>query len=123
MYSVEIAPGIHRVESVNGSNSVLLVDEQMAVVDTGISGNGDSIVKYIRSLGRSPDDLRWILVTHFHFDHSGSAAELHQLTGLDFDACADMIEKARESLQKKDIIGKNLFIILLLVLLPCAQTL
>ena len=33
--------------------------------------------------------------------------ELHQLTGLDFDACADMIEKARESLQKKDIIGKT----------------
>lgn len=33
--------------------------------------------------------------------------ELHQLTGLDFDACADIIEKARESLQKKDIIGKT----------------
>ena len=78
---MEIAPGVHRIEDTTGSNVVLLVDEQMAVVDTGISGNGDAIVSYIRKLGRSPSDLRWILVTHFHFDHSGSAAELHELTG------------------------------------------
>jgi len=78
---MEIAPKVHRIENVTGSNVMLLVDEQMAVVDTGISGNGDAIVSYIKKLGRSPNDLRWILVTHFHFDHSGSAAELHELTG------------------------------------------
>ncbi len=78
---MEIAPGIHRVEGVNGSNAVLLADEEMAVVDTGIAGNGDAIVAYIKSLGRTPRDLRWIINTHFHFDHSGSAAELHELTG------------------------------------------
>ena len=78
---MEIAPGVHRIEGVTGSNAVLLVDEQMALVDTGISGNGDAIVSYIKQLGRSPSDLRWILVTHLHFDHSGSAAELHELTG------------------------------------------
>ncbi len=77
---MEITPGVHRIENVNGSNAVLLVDEQMAVVDTGISGNGEAIVDYIRKIGRSPNDLRWILVTHFHFDHSGSAAELKDLT-------------------------------------------
>ena len=31
--------------------------------------------------GRSPSDLEWVLVTHFHFDHSGSAREVHELTG------------------------------------------
>ena len=77
---MEITPGVHRIENVAGSNAVLLVDEQMAVVDTGISGNGEAIVDYIRKIGRSPTDLRWILVTHFHFDHSGSAAELKDLT-------------------------------------------
>ena len=78
---MEISPGVHNLEDVNGSNVVLLVDEQMAVVDTGISGNGDAIVSYIKKIGRSPSELRWILLTHFHFDHSGSAAELHALTG------------------------------------------
>ena len=78
---MEITPGVHRIEEVTGSNSVLLVYEQMAVVDTGIAGNGEAIVSYIKGLGRSPSDLRWIIVTHFHFDHSGSAQELHELTG------------------------------------------
>ena len=78
---MEIAPGVHRLENLNGSNVVLIADEQMAVVDTGIAGNGDAIVDQIRKIGRSPSDLRWIVVTHFHFDHSGSAAELHELTG------------------------------------------
>ena len=77
---MEIAPRVHRVEGVNGSNAVLLADEQMAVVDTGIAGNGDAIVAYIKKIGRSPRDLRWIISTHFHFDHSGSAAELRDLT-------------------------------------------
>ncbi len=78
---MEIAPGVHRIEGLTGSNGVLLVDEQMAMVDTGVSGNGEAIVDYIKKLGRSPRDLRWVLVTHFHFDHSGSAAELSDLTG------------------------------------------
>jgi glyoxylase-like metal-dependent hydrolase (beta-lactamase superfamily II) len=78
---VEIAPGVHLVEGVSGSNVVLLVDEEMAVIDTGVSGNGDAITSYITQLHRSPRDLRYILVTHYHFDHSGSAAELHDLTG------------------------------------------
>lgn len=78
---MEIAPGVHRIEDLSGSNAILLAGEQMAVVDTGIAGNGDKILDYIRKIGRSPRDLRWILVTHFHFDHSGSASELRELTG------------------------------------------
>ena len=89
---MEIAPGVHRLEDVTGSNVVLLADERMAVVDTGISGNGEAIVSYIRKIGRSPNDLRWIIVTHFHFDHSGSAAELHELTGARIVAHKDETE-------------------------------
>ena len=89
---MEIAPGVHRLEDVTGSNVVLLADERMAVVDTGISGNGEAIVSYIRKIGRSPSDLRWIIVTHFHFDHSGSAAELHELTGAQIVAHKDETE-------------------------------
>jgi glyoxylase-like metal-dependent hydrolase (beta-lactamase superfamily II) len=78
---MEIVPNVHRVEGVRGSNAVLIADEQMAIVDTGIAGNADTIVKYIKSIGRSPSDLRWIVLSHFHFDHSGSAAELADMTG------------------------------------------
>ena len=77
---MEIVAGVHRIEDLNGSNAVLLTGEQMAVVDTGVPGNGEAIVSYIKGIGRDPADLRWILLTHLHHDHSGSAAELHELT-------------------------------------------
>jgi glyoxylase-like metal-dependent hydrolase (beta-lactamase superfamily II) len=89
---MEITPGVHRIDGITGSNSVLLVDDHIAVIDTGISGNGEAIVSYIRKIGRSPKDLRWIIVTHYHFDHSGSALELHELTGADIVAHTDETE-------------------------------
>ena len=78
---MEIAPGVHAIEGVRGSNAVLLADEEMALVDTGFPGNGETIVAGIKAIGRSPRDLKWIILTHHHLDHSGSAAELHELTG------------------------------------------
>ena len=90
---MEIVPGVHRIEGVRGSNVVLLVDEQMAVVDTGVRDNGETIVKYIKSIGRSPRDLRWILLSHFHFDHSGSASELADLTGAKIVTQKDEVER------------------------------
>ncbi len=90
---MEIVTGVHSIEGVNGSNAALLLGDQMAVVDTGIPGNGDAIVSYIRKLGRSPEELRWIVLTHFHYDHSGSAAELHELTGAKIVAHAAEMEQ------------------------------
>ena len=78
---MEIAPKVHAIEGARGSNAILLADEEMAIVDTGYPGNGDAIVAGIRAAGRDPRDLKWIILTHHHLDHSGSAAELHELTG------------------------------------------
>ena len=78
---MEVANGVHEVDGVVGSNVILLTGERMAVVDTGFSGNGEAILSYIKKIGRSADELEWIVLTHFHHDHSGSALELHNLTG------------------------------------------
>jgi glyoxylase-like metal-dependent hydrolase (beta-lactamase superfamily II) len=78
---MEIIPGVHQIEGVTGSNVVLIVDSEMTLVDTGIAGNGEAIVSYIESIGKKPSDLKRILLTHFHYDHSGSAQELHEATG------------------------------------------
>lgn len=57
---------------VNGSNSVL--------VDTGKRGQSLRILERMGSLGLRPTDLALIVMTHTHFDHSGSLAELKRLT-------------------------------------------
>lgn len=78
---MEIIPKVHRVPNVNGSNAVLLEGEELVLVDTGIKGNADAIIRYIDTIGRKPGELKYILLSHFHFDHSGSANELHERTG------------------------------------------
>jgi glyoxylase-like metal-dependent hydrolase (beta-lactamase superfamily II) len=54
---------------------------KLSLVDTGVPGSADVIVGAIGELGHSPDDLQEIILTHFHRDHTGSAADLAQRTG------------------------------------------
>ncbi len=89
---MEIVPGVHRIPGITGSNACLLAGEQMAVVDAGIHGNSDAIISYIKSIGRSPSDLKWVVLTHFHYDHSGSALELHESTGAQIVTHKDELE-------------------------------
>lgn len=78
---MEVFPGIHLVDGVRGAKAYLLVDRTLAVVDTGFPGNADRLCRYIRKIGRRPEELTHILLTHRHLDHAGSAADLALRTG------------------------------------------
>jgi hydroxyacylglutathione hydrolase len=79
---LEIVPGIHKIDGVTGVNSYLVEnDETLLVVDTGIPGNAEKIVKYIEKIGKRPSDVRYIVLTHSDIDHIGSTLELKQMTG------------------------------------------
>ena len=90
---MEIVSKIHRVPDVNGSNCVLMEGEELALVDTGIAGNADAIIRYIESIGRKPSELKYIILSHYHFDHSGSANALHERTGAQVVAHHDETER------------------------------
>ena len=79
---MELSPGIHRIEGVRGANSFLVVaDEGAAVIDTGLPGNENRILEYLKKAGVEQGKLRYIILTHADIDHSGSAAKLKGLTG------------------------------------------
>jgi glyoxylase-like metal-dependent hydrolase (beta-lactamase superfamily II) len=78
---VEIFPGVHKVPSVRWTRAYLIVGETLALVDSGLPWNPSGIVKYIRSIGRDPSELRQILVTHSHPDHTGGTLSLVKATG------------------------------------------
>jgi glyoxylase-like metal-dependent hydrolase (beta-lactamase superfamily II) len=77
----QVVPGLWKLK-ISFVNAYLLdTGDGLALIDTGIPGSAPKILEAIRSIGKQPADLRHILVTHCHLDHSGSLAELKRLTG------------------------------------------
>jgi glyoxylase-like metal-dependent hydrolase (beta-lactamase superfamily II) len=56
-------------------------NDGITLIDTGVPESAAGILEAIASLGGSPEGIKEIVLTHFHRDHTGSAAELAQRTG------------------------------------------
>ncbi|MDR7303012.1 MBL fold metallo-hydrolase [Haloactinomyces albus] len=65
-----------------GLYSFFIDAPEPAIVDTGIASSPvDGMVPALENLGRSIEEVRWILLTHGHIDHLGGAHALWELTG------------------------------------------
>lgn len=79
---MEILPHLYRVDGVNGSNCYIIERDGLILVDTGFSRSSRKIISFIEDeLKANPKDLKYILLTHYHPDHAGNAAELKRITG------------------------------------------
>ena len=76
------------VPGVRWSRVYLIEDETLALVDSGLPWNVGGVLKYIRAIGRNPDDLRLVLMTHSHPDHTAGALGLRRRTGAEIVAHA-----------------------------------
>ena len=80
---MEVVPGIHKVDGTWGGNVYLLLDdEELVLVDAALPFNGGRILRYIQRLGREPSELRSIILTHSHPDHTGTIPVLRRLSDL-----------------------------------------
>jgi len=81
---VDIAPSIRRLTAFNagtmtgpGTNTWILGEKEIAVLDPGPASP-----RHIGNIvDQAPGEVRWVLVTHTHLDHSPGAALLAELTG------------------------------------------
>jgi len=80
------------------SNTYLIIDEIIALVDTGTGKNFDTVSKNLQKFGLTPADIELIINTHCHYDHVGGDRAF-----LDAADCGVAIhELDAEPLQKGD---------------------
>ena len=78
----EIARGIYALDGLRMGRSYLVEShDSLALIDTSSDGAADGIIAAIESIGRKLEDLRTIVATHYHFDHTGNAAALVERSG------------------------------------------
>jgi glyoxylase-like metal-dependent hydrolase (beta-lactamase superfamily II) len=70
------------LDSGPGQAYLLCRDEQVVLVDTGIAGQGRAIESALQDWGLDRTALTHVLLTHWHPDHAGSAAEIGAWPGV-----------------------------------------
>lgn len=76
---MQVIAGVHQI-TVRGVNIILIVEERLTLVDTGLPGSSGKIADFVSRLGRSIGELDLIIITHNHFDHVGGLPELRKIT-------------------------------------------
>ena len=59
---------------------VVATPKGLVLIDTGFAQSTQNLLANIRALGFDPRDIRFILISHAHYDHMGGVAELQSRT-------------------------------------------
>lgn len=81
---MQIAPGIHSLGQDKGGrvHAYLLDDGHgLTLIDTLYDDDGNVVLAEIASMGRTPADLKQIILTHAHKSHVGGLAALKAASG------------------------------------------
>jgi glyoxylase-like metal-dependent hydrolase (beta-lactamase superfamily II) len=82
MLQRNVADGIHRVEDVYTNWYVVEAEGRLTIVDAGLPSSWRSLHDALRELGRRPDDVEALVLTHGHFDHLGFAEQARSELGV-----------------------------------------
>ncbi len=78
----EIARGIYAIDGLKMGRSYLVEGHDgLALIDTSSKSASSGILAAISAIGRRPEDLRTIVATHYHFDHTGNVGTLVERSG------------------------------------------
>jgi glyoxylase-like metal-dependent hydrolase (beta-lactamase superfamily II) len=90
MFGRELAPGAHQIgpsrralRQGGYSRAYLFEGDngRLTLVDTGWDGEAKTILRYLDDIGRSPQEIEYIALTHSHRSHLGGLARLVELSG------------------------------------------
>lgn len=73
MIILDAGPGVHAIVHGNTNCFVIEGDDGVTLVDAAYPGTWRMVEECLTTIGKSPDDVRGLLITHGHFDHLGFA--------------------------------------------------
>ena len=82
MLHLDVAPGVHRIEDAYTNWYLVEDDGRLTVVDTAVPTSWRSFLDAVSRIGRKPDDVEAVLLTHAHFDHVGFAERARKELGV-----------------------------------------
>ncbi|MCX4759839.1 MBL fold metallo-hydrolase [Streptomyces sp. NBC_01275] len=78
---VALLPRLHLLRFPVGQAYLWRDGAELTLVDAGPAGSAAAITDAVTALGHPPEAVRRVVLTHFHEDHAGGAAELAARTG------------------------------------------
>jgi len=88
---MKVIEDIHLVDGTFANVYLIRRGEKLLVVDAGLPGEYEKVLRYIEKLGHLPEDVETIIVTHAHHDHVGSLKDLKDATGANIAAHKDEV--------------------------------
>jgi metallo-beta-lactamase class B len=76
---VRIVGPIHYVGTKGLAAYLITTPKGHILLDGAMPGSAKDVEGSIRKLGFRPEDIRWVLITHAHIDHAGTAAYFKKL--------------------------------------------
>jgi glyoxylase-like metal-dependent hydrolase (beta-lactamase superfamily II) len=74
----EVAEGVFEIGILFVHAHLVVVDDGVVLVDTGLPGRSERIEQALRETHSAVGNVRTILLTHWHADHTGNAADLRR---------------------------------------------
>ena len=93
---------------------LITTNQGLILIDTLEGAYKEHTIEGIRKLGFDPGNIKYVILTHYHLDHTAGAARIQELPGVrlamgdaDWDALARVPNPNNERLPRRDVAVKD----------------
>jgi glyoxylase-like metal-dependent hydrolase (beta-lactamase superfamily II) len=102
---MELGPHLRRIGNDIVAAYLVVTDDGITLVDAGLPGHWNDLLRELDAIGRSPDDIRGLVLTHGDSDHIGFAERLRREHGVPVYVHEADAERARTGEKPKTPMG------------------